>query len=211
MKLEQMKKEVARLIDDQYYDPITIQEFLNKAVVMCAFDVDIPEFKRVTTIETIAGKAYTYLNEQIPQFGGRVRRVKYNGFDLKVYSSLDELLDNYEDLTATGAVEATALEGRVLWYAKIPEEATSLLLLYFQNPEPLAAKVNEELLWLPEACQLKVICHGAASLIWRELEEEDSGQPMANRYRAIYEEGIVDFKAWIARNRQNLTYSHWSN
>ncbi len=211
MKLEQMKKEVKRLVDDQYYDPITLQEFLNKAVNMCAFDIDIPEFKRVATIETVADEAYTYLNEQIPQFGGRVRRVKYDGADLKVYSSLDELLDNYENLTDEGDIEAIALEGRILWYAKIPETVASLLLLYFINPDPLVAKVNEELAWLPEACQLKIICHGAASLIWYEIEEEDSGQPVANRHRAIYEEGIIDFKQWISRNRQNLTYSHWSN
>lgn len=211
MKLEQMKREVTRLVDDQYYDPITIQEFLNKAVAQCAFDVDIPEFKRVATVNTIANQAYAYLNEQISHFGGRVRRVKYDGVDLKVYSNLDELLDNYEDLTEVGAVEAAALEGRVLWYAKLPETVTSLLLLYFENPEPLVTKSNEELPWLPETCQMKIICHGAASLIWNELEEEDSGQPIMNRYRDLYYEGIIEFKQWISRNRQNLTYSHWSN
>jgi len=211
MKLEQMIKEVSRLVDDKYYDPITIQEFLNKALDMCALDVDIPEFKRVATIETVVGKAYAYLNEQIPQFGGRVRRVKNAGVDLKIYSSLDELLDNYEDLAATGDVEVVALEGRVLWYAKVPETATSLLILYFENPEPFKQKVTEELPWLPNACQLKVICHGAASLIWNELEEEDSGQPMTARYLASYKEGILEYKQWITRNRQNLTYSHWSN
>lgn len=211
MKLEQMIKEVAKAVDDQYYDPITIQEYLNKAINMCALTVDIPEFKRIANITTVAGKAYTYLTDQIPLFGGRVRRIKYDGTDLKIFSSLDELLDNYEDLTTEGDVEAVALEGRVLWYAKIPETVISLLMLYFKNPEPLSAKVNEELLWLPETCQLKVICHGAASLIWHELEEEDSGYPMTSRYRALYNEGIYEFKQWITRNRQNLTYSHWSN
>lgn len=211
MKLEKMIKEVSGLVDDKYYDPISVQEFLNKAVDMCALEVDIPEFKRVTTIKTIQGQAYAYLDTQIDHFGGRVRRVKCDGVDLKICSSLDELLDKYEDLETEGDVECVALEGRVLWYAKLPEDVTNLLVLYFKNPEPLTVKTNEELPWIPDACELKVIVHGAASLIWNELEEEDSGQPMMNRYRNSYYEGIAEFKTWISKNRLNLTYSHWSN
>lgn len=211
MKLEQMVKEVAKLVDDAYYDPLSIVEYLNRALAMCSYDVDIPEFKRVATIQTITGQAYTYLSDQITNFGGRVRRVKNDGVDLKVYSSLDQLLDDYADLEVAGDVEAVAMEGRILWYAKIPEIATNLLILYFKLPEPLVSKVNEELPWMPETVQLKALCQGAASLIWNDLEEEDSGQPMYNRYRNGYYEGIYEFKVWIAKNKKHLTYSHWSN
>jgi hypothetical protein len=210
MKLEQMIKEVARLVDDQYYDPITIQEYLNKALSMCALDIDIPEFKRIGTVKTSTGQAYVYLSEQITNFGGRVRRVKYDGADVKVFSNLDAMMDQYEDMSESGDVEAVAVEGRILWYAKIPETESTLLILFFINPEPLVPRVLEELPWMPEECQRKIICGGAASLIWAELEEEDSGQPLAKRYSAVYYEGIYQFRQWISRNRPNLTYSHWS-
>lgn len=210
MKLEQMTKEVARLVDDQYYDPITIQEYLNKALGMCSLAIDIPEFKRVGTVTVSTTQAYVYLTEQITNFGGRVRRVKNDGVDLKIYSNLDELMDTYEDLTDVGDVEAIAVEGNLLWYAKIPETSCSLMLLFFVNPEPLVPRVNEEITWMPEECQRKILVDGAASLIWRELEEEDSGQPVSKRYNASFYEGIYQFQQWISRNRPNLTYSHWS-
>ncbi len=210
MNLAQMQKEVMRLVDDKDYDPISVIEYLNKALYQCSIDVDIPDFKRVTNVVTKKNESYTHLGDQILNFGGRVRRVKYNKADVNVYSSLDALLDNYEDLSAEGAVEAVALEGRNLWYAKIPETLATLLVLYFEHPEPLAPKKVETLPWMPEACQLKIIVGGAASLIWNELEEEDSGMPVTNRYRGMYYEGIVDFKQWITKNRVNLTYSHWS-
>ncbi len=211
MKLERIQKEVISLVDDRGYDSITVIEYINKALYQCSLDIDIPEFKRVTNIKTITGQAYAYLNEQILHFGGRVRRVKYAGADLKVYVSLDNMLDNFDDLSTTGTIEAVALEGRVLWYAKIPENPVTLLVLYFEHPEPFKPRVLEEVPWMPEACQLDILVNGAAWKIWEELEEEDSGYPMARRFHAVYNKGIKDFKQWITRNRLNLTYSHWSN
>lgn len=210
MKLEKLQLEVIKLIDDKNYDPISILGYLNRALQQCSVEVDVPDLKRIATVSTEVGQSYTYLSTQIQNFGGRVRRVKNDGVNLTVYASLDQLLDEYEDLTTEGDVEAVALEGNILWYAKQPIIATDLLVLFFLNPEPFAYKVMEEITWMPEAVQQDVLVHGAVSYIFGELEEEDSGQPLARRYYSFYQAGILKFKEWLSRNKQNLTYSHWS-
>lgn len=209
MKLESLREEVIRLVEDKSYDPITVDQMINLALSECAHQVDIPELKSVFTVATEPGVAWLALGEKISNFGGRVKRVKYSGVSLKVYSSIDEMLIDYEDLATSGDVESCCLEGRNLWYAKIPEEAASLLILCYQNPEPLCLSYPEAT-WLPEHCQRKILVGGACANIFDEKEEEDSGKPVTRRYEAMFKEGLNDLRTWISKNRRNLTYSAWT-
>ncbi len=209
MKLESIREEVIRLVEDKSYDPISVDGLINLALSECAHQVDIPELKSVFTVATEPGVAYLALGEKISNFGGRVKMVKYDGTSLKVYSSLDDMLVDYEDLATVGDVESCCLEGRNLWYAKIPETAVSLLILCYQNPEPLYVG-NPEVDWMPEHCQRKILVGGACAAIFDEKEEEDSGKPVARRYEMMFNEGIKDLRVWISKNRPNLSYSAWT-
>ena len=209
MKLESIREEVIRLVEDKSYDPISVDNLINLSLSACAHQVDIPELKSVFTVATEPGIAYIALAEKISNFGGRVKKIKCNGTSLKIYSTLDDMLTNYDGLTDSGDVEACCLEGRNLWYAKVPETAVGLLILCYQNPEPLYAG-NPEVSWMPEYCQRKILVGGACSVIFDEKEEEDSGKPVTRRYDAMFNEGIKDLRAWVSKNRRNLTYSAWT-
>lgn len=209
MKLESLREDVIRLVEDKSYDPITVDQLINLSLTNCAHEVDIPELKSVFTVSTETDKSYIALGDKISNFGGRVKVVKYLGTSLKIYSSLDEMLVDYDDLDTAGDVEACCLEGRNLWYAKIPEEAVSLLVLCYQNPEPLCLSYPE-VTWMPEHCQKKILVGGACAAIFDEKEEEDSGKPVARRYEAMFYDGIKDLRSWISKNRRNLTYSAWT-
>ena len=214
MKLDEIRNEVIGIIQDQSYSPDAVTGYINQALSYCAGVIDIPEHKRVFTVSTIAGQAYIPLQEQINSFGGRVRRAKYNGTDLKIMSSLDALLDDYESLDDEGSLEAVALEGRTLWYQKIPEDVTSILVLCYVNPEPLS-KSNPEASWLPEHVQRKILVDGACSYIFDQTEEEDSNKPVTNKHRRVAFDdrrndlGITELRSWIAKNRPSLGYSCW--
>jgi len=204
-----MTEEVQRLVNDSNYDPITVEAKINLALDECAHQVDIPDFKRVNTVSTSTSEAYIDLGASLDQFGGRVKRAKYDGSDLQIYSSLDDMLIDYEDLETEGDLEGVCLEGRRLWYAYLPETAASILLLYYENPEPLSQS-NTELLWMPEHVQYKILVGGACAKCWDEIEEEDSGKPVTRQYTSMFKEGLTDFRKWISKNRRNLTYSCWT-
>lgn len=209
MKLKAIREEVIRLVEDKGYDSITIDSWVNMALQECADKVDVPEFKRIFTVETATDVGYVSLKEKITGYGGRVKKVRYDGSDLRRYVSLDEMLIDFDDLETAGDIEAFCMEGRLLWYAKIPETAVNLLVLAYINPEPLS-RSNEEADWMPENCQYKILVGGACAKIFDEKEEEDSGKPVTRRYEKMVEEGYVDLKSWISRNRVNLTYSCWT-
>ena len=208
MNLEEMRNEVMDIIQDRSYDPAAVTSYINLALNETAGVIDIPEFKRVFTVATVTDAAYINLGENISSFGGRVRRVKYDSANLSIYPSLEALMDDYEDLEEEGDIEAVALEGRLLWYAKTPEAAVNLLILCYTNPEPLNES-KREVEWMPPHLHRKVIVNGAAKEIWKKIEEEDSQQPMFHRYRKDYEDGLTELRSWVARNRQSTTYSYW--
>ncbi len=211
MKLEKMRNLVIGIIEDSSYSPDVILENLNRALTHCYGVVDIPEFKRIFPVQTVTGQSYLYLNDQIDSFGGRVKRVKYDGYALRVYTSLEHMSDDYDDISDTGDIEAVALEGRLLWYTKVPETATDLTVICYIHPEPLANNSPDNILdWMPDHIQQSILVNGAASYVFNEIEEEDSNKPVTKSYESKMEDGITDFRAWIAKNRQSRSYNYWS-
>jgi len=209
MKLDSIREKVIGLIEDKGYDPVTIDEKINLALTECCQEADVPDLKKVFTVATSTTEAYVSLREKITRFGGRVKRIKYNGTNLRPYTSLDEMLIDYDDLATAGDVESFCQEGQMLWYAKIPETSANLLVLCYQNPEPLSSS-NQEILWMPEHIQYKVLVGGPCGYIFDEKEEEDSGKPVTRRYEKMFADGVVQFKSWISKNKLNLTYSCWT-
>lgn len=208
MKVDEIRNEVTRIIADQSYDPDVITGYINQTLNFTVGVVDIPELKKVFTVTTATDVAYVSLADQIDNYGGRVRMVKYDGVALHVYSSIEDMLIDYDDLETAGDIECCAMEGRNLWYAYIPETAVSLLVVCYENPEPLSRdnKVPE---WMPEHLHYKILVNGAASMVWRQMEEEDSNQPMTRLYEGLFREGITDLRCYIAKNRKSVSYSMW--
>lgn len=209
MKIKAIREEIIRLVEDKGYDSIALDGWVNLALQECADNVDIPEFKRLFTVATSTSEGYVSLQEKISGYGGRVRKVRSAGVDLKRYLSLEAMLVAYDDLSTVGSVESFCMEGRILWYAKIPAVATNLLVLAYVNPEPLS-KTNEEADWMPESCQYKILVGGACSKIFDEKEEEDSEKPVTRRYEKMVQDGYMELRSWISRNRVHSTYNYWS-
>lgn len=214
MKLDKARNEVIGIIQDSSYSPDAVTEYINQALTHCAGVVDIPEHKRLFTIQTTTSRNYVQLGDLIENYGGRLRRVRYDGSALKIYSSLEALIDEFDDLDENGDIEGVALEGRNLWYHKIPETAVNLTVLCYVNPEPLS-RSNLEPDWLPEHVHYKIMVEGALAFIFDQIEDEDSNKPVAQSYyrRAFStrrnDSGVVELMAWIAKNRQSTTYGSW--
>lgn len=208
MNLNEIRNEVMGIVSDSSYDPDTVTGHVNQALKLCSSVVDIPEFKRVFTVSTVTDKAYLLLSEYIENFGGRVRRVKYDGIDLTVYPTLEALMDDYGDMENVGDIEAAALEGRTLWYQNIPATSVSLLVLCYVNPEPLSRGTDVPS-WLPEHVHRNLLVCGACATIFDQIEEEDSEKPVSRRYEKDFRDGISMLREWIARNRQSHTYGCW--
>lgn len=210
MKLDAIRQEIIRLVEDKSYDPIALDFKINLALSQCCADVNVPDLKLPFTVATSTSVGYISLKEKIGKYGGgRVVRVKHDGKTLLQYKGVDDMLEDFDSMEEEGTLQGWCQEGLLLWYAKIPTTSVSLLVLCYRNPDPLSNQ-NKELDWLPDHCAYKILVGGACAYIFDEKEEEDSGKPVTRRYEAMYRDGVVDFKQWIGKNRTAMSYSTWS-
>ena len=217
MNLEEMRNEVENLVDDSSFDPDTIDNYLNQMLTYSAGLINLPSLKRISTVVTIEDQAYTSISGLDGGFSGILRRVKNaEGEEPRIYSNLELLLDDYPTIDEEGDVEAVALEGSTLWYQKIPSSAETLLLLYFRNPSPLIGG-DDEPGDIPEHVHRKLLVHGAAYMIFDQIEDGIEGEKVNtvhNFHQSLNEEnkhsGIVKLREWIGRTSKHHISSVWS-
>lgn len=219
MKISVMRSLLADLIQDPSYSSDDLNSKLYQAALYIAGAVLLPDFKRIGSIDTIAGQPYVSLSGLSDGFNGRISRFHKNG--IHIYSSLDLLVDSYSTeegnglLMKSGEVEAVAQEGSLLWYQYIPEVAETLNMTYYKNP-PVFSSDNYEPEYIPEYLHQKIFVNGAAFLLYSEIED-DIDDVKINRtvnYNESFNEdkrdsGINKLREWISRSRIPHFTSSW--
>ena len=218
MNLEEIRTEVEiKLFDPASYGPDQLNEYINSCLVYTAGVVSLPTLKRVGAVSTVLEQAYVNISESLT-FSGHLKKVlKAEGQDPVVYPDLERLLDDYV-LDQDGDVEAVALEGNILWYARTPEEAESLTLLYYTSPSRLI-KNSDVPTDLPEHCHRKLMVHGTLWMLFDEIENasELEGQKIKTQehfWHSFDEKnpvgGINLLRNWLARIRPHHISSVWN-
>ena len=218
MQFSVMVTEVANIVQDPSYSSDDIKRYLNLALDFAGQQVPIPNLKRVGTTDTKQDQAWVSLLSLAGGFSGRLRKCLNSiGNEIEIYPNLDLLLLDYAPLTSEGEVEAVALEGTVLWYQKIPVSPETLTLLYYQNPVDLVAD-SDEPADFPEFIQKLLFVHGAAYMIFDQIEDGAEGEKLNTRsnYWQSFDEnnkgsGIIKLREWVAQRRVHHISSRWSN
>lgn len=217
MELADIRTEVENIVQDEGYVGAVVDGFINKALAMAVEEADLRSMKVMDTVDTDdEGAAFVSLVTLAGGFSGKLQRVmNSSGEPVKIYSDLETLVERYPGIAEVGSVEAVALEGSVLWYQKIPAEAETLTLIYYRNASALVDE-DDEPEDIPEHLQRKLLVHGAAYMIFDEVEDDVDGKKtntQAQFWLSFSKDnkhsGIVGLQEYVARRRQHKMKNYW--
>lgn len=173
MKLEDMRKEVANIVDDDSYSPEDITGYINEAVQYAAGICRVPALKRVGTVSFTADAYSVSLANMTDEVVGKITwAVLTNGTELMILNGVEELLMMYPKLDVVKTPKAVALENQVLWYHPMGDFTASLV--YFTRPALLTKKDNEPTDF-PSHLHRKLFVNGAAWMIFDQIEDGIEG------------------------------------
>lgn len=212
MTFGELKTEVEVLVKDGSFAD-KYGDYINEALFEAVDRVNLPDLKRIDVVTTTVGQNYTSLVESALDFSGKLRRVVKSADNqaIHIYQNLEALFDYGDsEFSAAGEVEAVALEGRLLWYTKVPETAETLRVVYFQNP-PLLSDDNEECELIPKELQRGLLVYGAAKNIFGIIEEglEETQKVNSLWTEGQFEKAMVRFHEHLGRRKQHYISSCW--
>ena len=215
MKLEQMRKEVANIIDDSSYDAEAIDSYINEAVQYVGMQIKLPSLKRVGTVTFTEDDYSVSLVNLTDELIGKITyAVLANGKELNILNGVEEMLMFYPTLDALGSPASVALENQLLWYQ--PASATTAMIVYYTRPALLVKNVDTPTEF-PSHLHRKLFVHGAAWMIFDQIEDgiEESKKinTQSQFYHSFHEDnknsGIVKLREWIAMNKVHHISSTW--
>ena len=222
MQLSVIRSEVSDIIQDESFSGDDIDSLINECLVLAAALVDLPDLKRLDTVNTSITVPYKTLTGLTGGFSGRLKRVNRSGSGpITIFPNLEVLMDeyvtaSYPALTEAGSVEAVALEGRILWYQYVPASAQTLTILYYRNPTSLSgdSAVPSE---LPDNTHRGLLVNGACKLAFDKIEDglEESEKVNTRHYHYhSFEEknpksGITLLREWVSKSRVNKKSGVW--
>jgi hypothetical protein len=217
MKLEEIRKEVANIVDDGSYSPEDLDSYINEAVKYSAGIVRLPSLKRVGTL-TFPADAYTVslstLTDEV--VGAITYAVLSNGTELNIKNGVEELLMVYPKLDSVGAPLDIAQEHQLIWFQPAMSAEYTAMVIYYTNPA-LLSRNSDEPTEFPSHLHRKLFVHGAAWMIFDQIEDGIEQEKKVNTQSQFFhsfseinkESGIVKLREWIGTNRVHHICSTW--
>jgi len=211
MNLLAMQNEANGIVQDDAYVDL-IADYINESFLQAAGQVNLPDLKRLATISTQSGEMYNSLRGVTGGFNGRLTSIigEYSE-DIIVYNTLEDMVNEIQrqsrTFTDVGAVEMIALEGHVLWYFPIPAVPQSIAAIVFGNP-PVLINETDSPDSFPDHVHKNIGVHGACYMAFDQIEDGLEGAKVNTlAHYALFQKGISDLHAWIAKNRKNYITS----
>jgi hypothetical protein len=218
MKLEEIRKELANIVDDGTYAPEDLDSYINEAIRYAAGLVRLPALKRVGLV-TLRADAYSVSLSALA--GGEVigsitYAVLSNGAELNILNGIEELLMFYPKLDAIGPPKDIAQEHTVLWYQPAMLTEYTATLVYYTEPT-LLSKNSDVPSFIPSHLHRRLLVHGAAWMIFDQIEDGIEQDKKVNTQSQFFhsfsemnkESGIVKLREWIGINRVHHISSNW--
>jgi hypothetical protein len=216
MNRGELRTELENVIQDGSFSEATLNNYINMALKYACAQVLLPSLKRVDTVETSTTAAYVALTGLGGGFSGVLNKVvDSDENDIYIYGNLDELMTEYPLLNEEGDIEGVALEGSTLWYQKIPDEAETLTVLYYRNPEELSAD-GDTPGEVPDFLHIPLLVFGSAFFVYNQIEDGIEGNKVNAKSHwwmsfdeSNRESGISKFREWIGKRRRHHISSFW--
>lgn len=212
----EIRTEVENIIQDSSYSVETLNGYIDQCILYAGAQVDIPNLKRIDTVDTVLSQAYVALTGLTGGFSGKLQRVKdADGNPITIFANLDLLMDEYPTMDEAGEVESIALEGSTLWYQKIPAAVETLTCLYYRDPAVPSADGNspED---FPPHLHRQLFVHGTAWIVYDQIEDdvEEVKVNAKNQFWHSFDEnnkhsGIIKLREWLGKTRRHNISSSW--
>lgn len=210
MNFSELKDEIELVVDPEDSTLIDlIPSLINEAILYIATESGLllPSLKTITTLDTVEDQAYNTLPAG---YNGKLIFASVGGVKIAVSLVLEDLLEQYPDLTKTGDIELIALEDNILWYAKIPDEVTSIFLMLYANPAELV-KSTDIPVEIPEQFHRHTIKPYVAKYLFDLIEQDYEGnKPNMQVQQLFYDKGITQLRSYLAARRRGMSRSIWN-
>lgn len=210
MTYEELQAEIILLVDTNTAAiNDLVPDLINDAIFSALNEpgIIVPDLKVIRNISTEIEQAYATMEGT---FNGKLLFVSVEGVKLDAHQTLEDLLLDYPTMAEIGSVEAVALEGSTLWYAKIPTEVQTITMLLYSAPEPLTLPA-EEPIYIPPHLHRGIIIPYAAAKMYDMIEQEDQDPKIQTKYQeSNYKKGIIKFREFLAARRRGMSRSIWS-
>jgi hypothetical protein len=216
MKLEAMRKEVANIVDDNSFNADDIDRYINEAIGYAAGLVRLPALKRVgivSLLSTTYSVPLTGMSGGVP-VGVITYAVLSDKSEPIMLTGVEDLLAEYPKLDEIGTPKHIVQEHQTLWYN--PMGDISATLVYYIRPS-LLSKNTEEPSDFPEHLHRKLFVHGAAWMMFDQIEDGIETDKKVNTQSQFFhsfsemnkEAGITKLREWVALNKIHHISSTW--
>ena len=182
-----------------------IPGWLNDALADAIEQARVPGFKQLETVDTVLDQAYTVLPSI---FNGKMLYVGTKNGELE-NGTLEELLEDNPELDTTGSLYKVAVEGNLVYYQGIPDEVTSITLLYRRPPVEM---VNDDDVpdGIPSWLCREVLVPGASMRGFNLIEDGIDGEKVnTNAQLILYNRGIFKLMEFVGRRVDHRSSSVW--
>lgn len=208
MTFGEIVREVGYILKDQRPDVVvSIPDFVNEAYQWVAAETSLPKLKTVISVSTVLSQAYATMSSN---FDGRLLYCGTVDGELNILDGgITEMLELHPDMTETGDVEDVAIEGTVLWYAKIPETVTSITCLGYIIPAVLTNDADTPSA-LPDYLHRGLLVNKAAAIGYSKIEDGLEGpRPNTDFYESEVKVSKGMLEVWVEKRRGHARRSIW--
>jgi len=208
MTLEEMIREVKTEIKDANPNILlSLTDYLNEALSWVASEFTLPSLKKFNTVTTVVSQAWLSMPSG---FNGRLIYVGDAEGEIQIVDGgIQELLRMYPDLSDEGSITEVAIENSTLWYQAIPATATTLYIVYREDPDELVNSTDTPTC-LPTYLHRGILVNKACALAYSVIEEGITGDKTNTMfYEGKVQQGIAQLNKWISQRRSNVSHSIW--
>ena len=191
--LAEIVDEITDSIQDAAFTEDWIIKQLNKAMLLCARRVLLPELEYSGDLTTVT----TGPSVVIPSDWNYHRGIYYaeveDAPDIEVLGSLSLLLRHYPNAQTelqTGEIEYVVIHNGSVFYYPIPTEAKTLSVKFYRKPT-VFSKGYTEITELPDELQeLLLISFVKWRAYWRIEDGAENGAPNTKQYKSDFSEAL---------------------
>lgn len=205
MTFKELENAVQREIEDFSKEFFTdIPSVINEVYLTACDEIDpgVPSLETLKNLNTVVGELFM---NQPEKSSGKIIAVYNQSTKEKVRlvnGGLEDLREKMGSLTEEGSIKYWLPLGTRIAYAPIPQEATALDIIYYQNPQELTGD-SDIPLHIPSHLHRGLLVHGTAFHLFSRIEQEVEGESRETQKQlALFNEGITKFRNWVSRRQR---------
>ena len=187
--------DVLRVIQDASYTYEDVIDLFNDCLMEIAGSHLLPELETFRDVYTVPNV------NSIAMPADYHRNLRYchsitQNAQRKIYGSRSLLMQHFSNLNQVGRVIGVAVNGRELYYQRVPSDAEQLHINYYRYPEKLVS-ADDKPTCIEWHLAKKLLKAYALKELYAEIEDDETGKVNVTRYEKKYEQALAELTVFI--------------